>query len=163
MLGMHSLVHRNYELVIGASGISKSVSRLEAMQDDVDGLWDTFRKQGISWAGFYLDHPDQPDDQRLVLGPRRDKPACSPIGLHGVCGQALISRSTRIVHDVKDLGPNYIACDPRDRSEIVVPLIDSHDTCWGVLDVDSWEVGAFGERDELGLKSVLRAAGLLPD
>jgi putative methionine-R-sulfoxide reductase with GAF domain len=88
----------------------------------VDALWEAFHDHGVSWVGFYLDQPDASDERRLVLGPCRDKPACSPIGLHGVCGQALTSRQTRIVEDVATLGPNYIACDPRDRSEIVIPL-----------------------------------------
>ena len=109
--------------------------------------------RGVGCAG-------EPDDRRLVLGPCRDKPACSPIGLHGACGQALLSRRTLIVRDVADLGSGYIACDPRDRSEIVVPLIDSTDRCWGVLDLDSWEVGSFSDDDERGLKLVLHAAGL---
>ncbi len=132
----------------------------QRMQRVVDVLWEALHEQGVSWVGFYLDVPGAPDEQRLVLGPRRDKPACSPIGLHGVCGQSLTSRKTRIVRDVADLGPNYIACDPRDRSEIVVPLIDHDGTCRAVLDLDSWEVGAFDEHDERGLRTVLEAAGL---
>lgn len=125
-----------------------------------DVLWKELQSFGVSWLGFYLEQPGEPDDRRLVLGPCRDKPACSPIGLHGACGQALLSRRTLIVRDVADLGSGYIACDPRDRSEIVVPLIDSTDRCWGVLDLDSWEVGSFSDDDERGLKLVLHAAGL---
>jgi len=132
----------------------------DRMQAVVDVLWDCFHDQGVSWVGFYVDQPNEPDDRRLVLGPCRDKPACSPIGLHGVCGQALRSRAVRIVRDVNELGGNYIACDPRDRSEIVVPLIDSDGNCPAVLDVDSWQVGAFDETDAAGLGEVLRAAGL---
>ena len=64
------------------------------MQAIVDALWDAFKHQGYSWVGFYLDRPDAPADERLVLGPRRDKPACSPIGLHGACGKALLTRET---------------------------------------------------------------------
>jgi len=65
-----------------------------------------------------------------------------------------------IVEDVNKLGENYIACDPRDRSEVVIPCIDDDGTCWGVLDVDSWEIGAFDESDERGLLAVLVAAGI---
>ena len=127
------------------------------MQVVVDALWDGLHETGVSWVGFYL--ADGAD--RLVLGPRRDKPACSPIGLHGVCGQAFTARRTRIVRDVAELGEAYIACDPRDRSEIVVPLLEAPaGACWGLLDLDSHEVAAFDERDEQGLKTVLRAVGL---
>lgn len=114
----------------------------------------------VSWVGFYLDQPDEPDERRLVLGPCRDSPACSPIGLHGVCGQALLTRQTQIVRDVADLGENYIACDPRDRSEIVIPLIDAAGTCYGVLDIDSWDVAAFDERDAERFRGLLTIAEL---
>ncbi len=132
-------------------------TRRRRMQAVVDALWDGLHENGVSWVGFYL--ADGPD--ALVLGPRRDKPACSPIGLHGVCGQAFTTGRTRIVRDVAELGDAYIACDPRDRSEIVIPLSEpSGGARWGVLDVDSHEVGAFDETDERGLLTVLRASGL---
>ncbi len=127
----------------------------------VDSIWESLHALGVSWVGFYIDRPDHRDDQRLVLGPCRDKPACSPIGLHGVCGKALTSRRPQIVEDVRELGSNYIACDPRDRSELVIPLIDAADCCWGVLDVDSWEPQAFDEHDALGMERVLRAGGVI--
>ena len=100
------------------------------------------------------------DGDELVLGPRRDKPACSPIGLHGVCGRAYTSRRPLVVSDVAELGENYVACDPRDRSEVVIPLVDDDGTCWAVLDLDSHQLGAFDETDVEGLTAVLRAAGL---
>ena len=62
--------------------------------------------------------------------------------------------------DVANLGENYIACDPRDRSEVVVPLFDEQGNCWAVLDVDSHDTCAFNEEDAEGLISVLRAAAL---
>ena len=125
----------------------------------VDALWDSLRDAGVTWVGFYV---YRPDDEQLELGPYRDQPACTPIGVHGVCGQALRFRKARIVPDVTELGDDYVACDPRDRSEIVVPLIDDSGACWGVLDLDSREVSAFDETDERGLCEVLRAAGLGP-
>jgi putative methionine-R-sulfoxide reductase with GAF domain len=155
---------RNYAAI--AERLSAEGSRDARMRAMVDALWDGLREGGVSWVGIYLDQPKEPDDRRLVLGPCRNKPACSPIGLHGVCGQALLSRHTRIVSDVRELGENYVACDPRDRSEIVIPLLDADvqapaEASWGVLDLDSWEVGSFDERDERGLYVVLRAAGLI--
>lgn len=132
------------------------------MQLVVDVVWDGLHDKGVSWVGFYIDHPGLPDDQRLILGPRRDKPACSPIGLHGVCGQTLLKKQVMIVRDPADLGANYIACDPRDRAEVAIPLLDDQGGCWGVFDVDSWEVGAFDQRDADGFASLLRAAGLHP-
>lgn len=144
-----------------AASLIATGSRDDRMNAVVDALWESFgNHQPLSWVGFYLDQPDQPNELRLVLGPCRDKPACSPIGLHGVCGQALTGREAKIIRDVSELGEHYIACDPRDRSEIVLPMFDHAGICWGVLDIDSWEVGAFSESDAKGLKAVLIAADL---
>jgi len=132
-----------------------------------DALWDALAPNGLSWIGFYLESPDAPavrgpEGQRgeMLLAARRDKPACSPIGLHGVCGQGFLEESVRLVEDVALLGAGYIACDPRDRSEIVLPIY-RNGVCWGVLDADSHEVACFGPADVHGLSGVLRAAGLL--
>ncbi len=146
-----------------SSGLAPAGSREQRMQCVVDALWSALHETGVSWVGFYLDQTGEPDDRRLVLGPCRDKPACSPIGMHGVCGQALRFRTARIVRDVSELGSGYIACDPQDRSEIAVPLVEEHDFCRSVLDVDSHQIAAFDDSDEQGLCNVLQAAGLLVD
>ncbi len=142
--------------------IPPDASRESRMQAVVDALWRAFADQGYSWVGFYLDQPREPDDRRMILGPCRDKPACSPLGLHGACGRALLSRETLIVRDVAELGENYIACDPRDKSEIIIPLVDGTGTSWGVLDIDSHEIASFDAADENGLRNFLRAAKLIP-
>lgn len=122
----------------------------------VDALWDALSTRGVSWVGFYLH--DGGDE--LTLGPSRNKPACSPIGLHGACGRALRERRPLIVGDVRRLGANYIACDPRDLSEVVVPVFDASGRPVGVLDLDSFDAEAFDETDVAGLRAALRAAGL---
>jgi putative methionine-R-sulfoxide reductase with GAF domain len=94
-------------------------------------------------------------DGEMTLGPRRDKPACSPIGLHGACGAAALSGKTVVVRDVSELGANYIACDPRDLSEIVVPVRARDGRVTGVLDIDSYSVGAFGETDRIALEQLV--------
>lgn len=146
---------------------AESPSRGERMRLVVDALWDALNQAGVSWVGFYTpmtqadyEANGQWRGEGMVLGPRRDKPACSPIGMHGACGQAYLSRSTLVVRDVKDLGENYVACDPRDRSELVVPCFAEDGECWGVLDFDSFEVGAFTDADAEGVVGVLEAAGL---
>ena len=129
------------------------------MRRFVDEWWNRLSPRGVSWVGFYLDSPGAPDEERLVLGPCRDKPACSPIGLHGACGTCLQSAQPLIVRDVADLGPSYIACDPRDRSELVLPCRLAG-RCWGVLDLDSHEVAAFSQADADLLAAALSSAGL---
>ena len=96
----------------------------------------------------------------MILGARRPGPACSPIGIHGACGQALVSRQTLVVRDVADLGAGYIACDPRDRSELVVPCLTAEGQPWGVFDVDSHQVGSFDADDGTACRELLRLAGL---
>jgi putative methionine-R-sulfoxide reductase with GAF domain len=100
----------------------------------IDRLWDHLAPTGVSWLGIYLADPACPDS--LLLGP-------CPL----------------VVRDIRERGDSYIACDPRDRSELVVPLVDAHG-CWGVLDLDSHEVGSFGETDAEGLLATVAAAGL---
>lgn len=148
-------MNRDYRAI--ADSVQASPDRLTAMQRVVDALWNGLSAAGVSWVGFYLRHESADE---MILGPRRDKPACSPIGLHGACGQCLFSGAPLVVRDVRELGAGYIACDPRDMSEVVMPMLAADGTCWGVLDLDSFDVGAFDETDVEGLALVLRNAGL---
>lgn len=130
--------------------------RLARMKLLVDALWEGLSTAGVSWVGFYVHE----GGEELVCGPRRDKPACSPIGLHGACGRAFRERRPLIVRDVAELGENYVACDPRDKSELVIPLFESDGRCWGVLDFDSHEVGAFEQSDLDAVQRLLRMGEL---
>lgn len=131
-----------------------------------DALWARLAGTGVSWIGFYLGPGEAMEDGRVVganemlLGPCRDRPACSPIGLHGACGRSWREGVSLVVRDVADLGEGYVACDPRDRSEVVVPLMDDAGRTWGVVDADSFEVGSFTRADADGLARVVVAWGL---
>ncbi len=128
----------------------------------VQAAWARLNSTEVSWLGFYRYRPEEDD---LVLEACRDRPACSPIGLHGVCGQAHRSGRTRIVRDVADLGAAYVACDPRDRSELVIPLRrpdrPPKDQLL-VLDLDSFRPGAFDLEDDLRLREALAIVGFEP-
>ena len=156
-----SIPHRDYAaLRTSATSIAHLPSREARMEAFVELWWSAFAAFGVSWAGFYVDCPEEPDSQRMILGARRPGPACSPIGIHGACGQALVSRQTLVVRDVADLGAGYIACDPRDRSELVVPCLTATGQPWGVFDVDSHQVGSFDADDGTACRELLRLAGL---
>jgi putative methionine-R-sulfoxide reductase with GAF domain len=127
------------------------------MQAAVDAFWDTLGQRGVSWIGFYL---KSANSDEMLLGARRDKPACSPIGLHGMCGRCWKERRPILVSDVATLGAEYIACDPRDKSELVIPLFEPDGSCWGVLDADSYDVGAFSDADVYGLTRTVERLGL---
>jgi GAF domain-containing protein len=108
-----------------------------------------------SWIGFYVRRGDE-----LVLGPFQGKVACVRISMgKGVCGTAAARRATVIVDDV-DAFPGHIACDSGSRSEIVVPVIRDREVV-AVLDVDSYELAAFDERDANGLEEIARIVAAL--
>ena len=135
------------------------------MRRAVELLWNAFGEDdpsrpvrgGVSWVGFYL----KPEgEEEMVLVCREPKPACSPIGLHGMCGRGWTERRAIVVADVRTLGAGYIACDPRDQSELVVPMLDEGGRCAGVLDVDSYDLGSFSDRDAAGASELLVRLGL---
>lgn len=96
----------------------------------------------------------------MILGPSRDKPACSPIELRGACGMSWEKKRPIIVNDVHNLGEHYIACDPKDRSEIVIPLFNDDGSSYGVLDIDSHDRNAFSDHDLLELRRLLESTAI---
>jgi putative methionine-R-sulfoxide reductase with GAF domain len=77
-----------------------------------------------------------------------------------MCGRSYLTKRSILVADVRTLGANYIACDPKDQSELVIPLVDDAGRCEGVLDVDSYDIGGFDEGDVEGMTGVLVGLGL---
>ena len=110
-------------------------------------LWQEM--ENINWVGFY-----KMTDGALVLGPFQGKPACIriPVG-KGVCGTAVAEDRTQLVYNVHDF-PGHIACDGASNSEIVLP-IHVNGEIWGVLDIDSPEIGRFTEYDKAGLEKIV--------
>ena len=95
----------------------------------------------LNWAGFYL-----MDGGELVLGPFQGRPACVRIPLgKGVCGTAAHLDALQLVRDVHTF-PGHIACDAQSASELVLP-IHRNGRVVGVLDMDSPEIGRFGQAD----------------
>ena len=111
-------------------------------------IWDMLGD--INWAGFYL-----MKEGKLLLGPFQGKPACTVIEVgKGVCGTAVAEDRTQLVKNVHEF-PGHIACDSASNSEIVVP-VHSGDSVWGVLDIDSPDLGRFSEEDREGLEAFVR-------
>ncbi|RLA57769.1 MAG: hypothetical protein DRR04_12300, partial [Gammaproteobacteria bacterium] len=103
-----------------------------------------------SWIGFYkrqaVRSPAPPvHGDQIILVACRDKPACSPIGMHGACGRCCTAQHPLLVDDVSTLGDSYVACDPHDVSEIVVPCLDESGACYAVIDGDSFDRAAFDQ------------------
>jgi GAF domain-containing protein len=105
---------------------------------------------GLNWAGFYLRKGD-----RLILGPFQGRPACVRIEIgSGVCGTAVAEGASQVVPDVHAF-PGHIACDPRSRSEVVVPIRDAHGQVVAVLDLDSDRPATFDDLDRAGLEALV--------
>ena len=103
----------------------------------------------FNWVGFYLASGNE-----LVLGPFEGEPTEHvriPFG-KGVCGRAAQTRKTLVVQDVsKEI--NYLACSPKVKSEIVVPILKNGNFV-GELDIDSHMLSAFTEEDRKFLEKV---------
>lgn len=111
-------------------------------------LWQELPR--INWVGFY-----KMEDDALVLGPFQGKPACIRIPLgRGVCGTAAAQDQVQRVEDVHSF-PGHIACDCASNSEIVLP-IHKNGKVWGVLDIDSPELGRFTLEDQAGLEKIVK-------
>ncbi len=150
---------RDYGACQGAArtDMSPGADRMARMKAVTDILWRHLQGRGVDWLGFY---EIAEAGNALLLRVCRPKPACSPIGLHGVCGKAWRERAPCVVEDVHALGEDHIVCDPANLSEVVVPCLEPDGSCWGVLDLDSRSLSAFTEADGVGLRQVLLAAGL---
>lgn len=103
---------------------------------------------GFLWVGFY-----RVQGSELVLGPFQGPVACVRIPKgKGVCGTAWAEDRTVVVDDV-DAFPGHIACSPDSRSEIVVPIHAGGAVAY-VLDIDSSELGDFGDVDRQSLREL---------
>ncbi|NQT26239.1 GAF domain-containing protein, partial [candidate division KSB1 bacterium] len=77
------------------------------------------KRHPFFWVGFYFVQDDQ-----LVLGPFQGTPACVFLEMgDGVCATCAKEKKTIIVPDVHKF-PGHVACDPKSKSEIVVPFFD---------------------------------------
>lgn len=101
------------------------------------------------WTGFY-----RLVGEELLVGPYQGSLACMRLERgQGVCWAAVREGRPLLVPDVHAFA-GHIACDPRSRSEVVVPVRDALGRVAAVLDVDGDEPAAFGEADVEGLARI---------
>jgi len=104
------------------------------------------------WTGFYR---VAAPGNLLRIGPYQGTLGCMEIQFgKGVCGVSAAERRTVIVADVSAF-EGHITCDPRSKSEIVVPVFDGAGRLIAVLDVDSDQIAAFDDTDREGLEKVV--------
>jgi L-methionine (R)-S-oxide reductase len=107
------------------------------------------KMESFSWTGFYL-----LSDSDLIVGPYQGRLACQVLERNrGVCWSGINEQKTIIVPDVHRF-PGHIACDPKSRSEIVIPIRDKQGTIIGVMDIDSEIAGNFDETDSAHLEKI---------
>ena len=107
------------------------------------------------WTGFYL----VASENQLHVGPYQGPLACQVLEGEGVCLQCARSQQPLVVPDVQQF-PGHIACDPRSKSEIALPLLDrspSGETgrAVAVLDIDADALAQFDEDDIRPLERIL--------
>lgn len=102
------------------------------------------------WIGFYF-----LNNNKLTIGSYQGPLACQELEYpKGVCWKCILDKNSIIVNNVHEFD-NHIACDPRSKSEIVIPVLNERKEVIGVMDVDSDKFNAFDESDEKGLHRIL--------
>lgn len=132
------------------------ISVLAGINDDIAGMATVsallHHAFGHLWTGFYR----VVGPGLLRVGPYQGTVGCLEIAFgRGVCGAAAAEQRTIVVPDVERF-PGHITCDPRSKSEIVVPVFDRAGSLIAVLDIDSSRRAAFDQQDAAGLERMLR-------
>jgi len=106
------------------------------------------------WTGFYF----VAADNELHVGPYQGPVACQVLRDQGVCLACARTRRPVVVPDVERFA-GHIACDPRSKSEIALPVLasaaDGPDQVIAVLDIDAPKLRQFGEEDVAPLQRIL--------
>ncbi|MFQ6082889.1 MAG: GAF domain-containing protein [Candidatus Aminicenantia bacterium] len=103
------------------------------------------------WTGFY-----RLSNGELIVGPYQGSVACQILEKNkGVCWASINRKETIIVPDAEKF-PGHIPCDPRSKSEIVVPLFASENEVYAVLDIDSDKLNTFSEIDKIWLEKIVK-------
>lgn len=105
----------------------------------------------FDWVGVYLHNEEE---KELWLHNYVGRPTTHPkipVG-EGICGTAVAQGENLNVPDVEAVD-NYIACDPRVKSELVV-LIRAGEDIFGQMDIDSRTAAAFTDEDMEAVQTV---------
>ncbi len=102
-----------------------------------------YHKMGhFYWVGFY-----RLVEGQLLVGPYQGTLACQKLKTNtGVCWAGVHQNQPIVVPDVHQF-PGHIACDPKSRSEIVIPVRNEQGLVQAVLDGDSDQPAAFDSID----------------
>jgi len=101
------------------------------------------------WTGFYF----VAGVDELHVGPYQGPIACQVLKGRGVCLHVARTGDPAVVGDVSAF-PGHIACDPRAKSEVVIPLKKGGRVV-AVLDIDARELDQFGPADVAHLERIV--------
>lgn len=100
------------------------------------------------WCGVYM--LGKKNSSRELQLEASSSPACSPLPVEprtgGVCSDCALTEKPIIVNDVASY-PGHVACDPRSRSEVVVPVFSRDGSMIAILDVDDIVSDSFSRED----------------
>ena len=137
--------------------IYQQLEELLQRTDDVDARMATistvlhFKLGMVLWTGFY-----SLKNGELLVKTYQGPLACQVLKKNtGVCWTAVNTQKAIIVPDVHQF-EGHIACDPRAKSEIVIPVRDKKGGIIGVLDIDSKILNRFDETDAIELEKIIR-------
>ncbi len=128
--------------------IIKQLEKLFEATRDADARMATIasllhhKMENFFWTGFYFLNSGE-----LIVRSYQGPLACQVLEKNkGVCWAGINGKMTILVPDVHKF-PGHIACDPRSKSEIVVPVYDNKGLIRGVLDIDSNLLNNFDDTD----------------
>jgi len=108
---------------------------------------------GFFWTGYYM-----LDRGELIVGPYQGPVACLLLKKDtGVCWAGINQQKPVVVADVHCF-EGHIACNPKSKSEIVVPLYNAVGEIVGVLDIDSDRLNQF---DNVDAEELMKINGLI--
>jgi len=140
---------RYRRIITQLEGLLKQTEDSDARMATVAALLH-YKMEDFFWTGFYCLNKGE-----LLVRSYQGPLACQVLEQNkGVCWAGINGKMTIIVPDVHKF-PGHIACDPRSRSEIVVPVYDKKEKITGVLDVDSSFLNTFDETDAEYLEKIV--------
>jgi GAF domain-containing protein len=138
-----------YERIyIQLEGLLRKTKDLDARMATISAV--LHHKLGkVLWTGFYT-----LKNGELLVKTYQGPLACQVLKINtGVCWTAINEQKTMIVPDVHKF-KDHIACDPRSKSEIVVPVRNKKGVIIGVLDLDGKVPDRFDNTDAAGLEKI---------
>ncbi len=136
------IYHQLFELLQKTVDIDARMATVSAVLHHKLGM--------VLWTGFYSLKQGE-----LLVKTYQGPLACQALKKNtGVCWTAVNKKKSIIVPDVHQF-EGHIACDPRAKSEIVVPVRDKNKGIIGVLDIDSKVLNRFDETDAAELEKII--------